>query len=82
MTITHAFRVSKATSNICTAQVLLAVMAGMYAVYHGPKGLEFIASKVQNTTATLASALTKKIKDEAGLSRPKCRFVATLILRR
>ncbi len=49
----------KATSNICTAQVLLAVMAGMYAVYHGPKGLEFIANKVQNTTATLASALEK-----------------------
>lgn len=35
----------KATSNICTAQVLLAVMAGMYAVYHGPKGLKFIATK-------------------------------------
>ncbi|MBL87150.1 MAG: glycine dehydrogenase (aminomethyl-transferring) [Winogradskyella sp.] len=49
----------KATSNICTAQVLLAVMAGMYAVYHGPKGLEFIANKVQNTTATLATALEK-----------------------
>ncbi|MEO1033399.1 MAG: aminomethyl-transferring glycine dehydrogenase [Bacteroidota bacterium] len=47
----------KATSNICTAQVLLAVMAGMYAVYHGPKGLEFIANKVQNTTATLSTAL-------------------------
>ncbi|APY08954.1 glycine dehydrogenase (aminomethyl-transferring) [Winogradskyella sp. J14-2] len=49
----------KATSNICTAQVLLAVMAGMYAVYHGPKGLEFIANKVQNTAVTLASALEK-----------------------
>ncbi|WP_299097624.1 aminomethyl-transferring glycine dehydrogenase [uncultured Winogradskyella sp.] len=49
----------KATSNICTAQVLLAVMAGMYAVYHGPKGLEFIANRVQNTTATLATALEK-----------------------
>ena len=34
----------KATSNICTAQVLLAVMAGMYAVYHGPKGLKYIAN--------------------------------------
>jgi len=33
----------RATSNICTAQVLLAVMAGMYAVYHGPKGLKYIA---------------------------------------
>ena len=48
---------AKATSNICTAQVLLAVMAGMYAVYHGPKGLEFIANKVNNSTATLATAL-------------------------
>ena len=36
----------KATSNICTAQVLLAVMAGMYAVYHGPKGLNFIADQI------------------------------------
>ncbi|MCL4118047.1 UNVERIFIED_CONTAM: hypothetical protein GTU68_038541 [Idotea baltica] len=47
----------RATSNICTAQVLLAVMAGMYAVYHGPKGLEFIANKVNNKAATLAKAL-------------------------
>ncbi|WP_281846970.1 aminomethyl-transferring glycine dehydrogenase [Olleya namhaensis] len=49
----------KATSNICTAQVLLAVMAGMYAVYHGPKGLTFIANKVHNAASTLANALTK-----------------------
>ncbi|MFD1615386.1 aminomethyl-transferring glycine dehydrogenase [Gelatiniphilus marinus] len=49
----------KATSNICTAQVLLAVMAGMYAVYHGPKGLKFIANNVHNKTVTLANALTK-----------------------
>ena len=47
----------RATSNICTAQVLLAVMAGMYAVYHGPKGLKYIANKVHNTTVTLADAL-------------------------
>ena len=47
----------KATSNICTAQVLLAVMASMYAVYHGPQGLKFIANKVHNKTATLAKAL-------------------------
>ena len=47
----------RATSNICTAQVLLAVMAGMYAVFHGPKGLKFIANKVNNKTATLAKAL-------------------------
>ncbi|KAA5828103.1 aminomethyl-transferring glycine dehydrogenase [Algibacter amylolyticus] len=49
----------KATSNICTAQVLLAVMASMYGVYHGPKGLKFIANKIHNKTATLASALQK-----------------------
>ena len=49
----------KATSNICTAQVLLAVMAGMYAVYHGPKGLEYIANKVHNSAFTLANALKK-----------------------
>jgi glycine dehydrogenase len=47
----------RATSNICTAQVLLAVMAGMYAVYHGPKGLEYIANKVHNSTYTLAKKL-------------------------
>ena len=47
----------KATSNICTAQVLLAVMASMYAVYHGPKGLKFIANKIHNKTAALAKAL-------------------------
>jgi glycine dehydrogenase len=49
----------KATSNICTAQVLLAVMAGMYAVYHGPKGLKFIANKIHNTASTLSNALVK-----------------------
>ena len=47
----------KATSNICTAQVLLAVMAGMYAVYHGPHGITFIANKVNNSTSALAKAL-------------------------
>lgn len=49
----------KATSNICTAQVLLAVMAGMYAVYHGPKGLRYIANKVHASAVTLADALNK-----------------------
>ncbi|XCF06142.1 aminomethyl-transferring glycine dehydrogenase [Tamlana crocina] len=49
----------KATSNICTAQVLLAVMASMYAVYHGPKGLKFIANKVHNRTVILANALKR-----------------------
>ncbi|WP_396194800.1 aminomethyl-transferring glycine dehydrogenase [Flavobacterium sp.] len=49
----------KATSNICTAQVLLAVMAGMYAVYHGPKGLKYIANKVHASAVTLADALNQ-----------------------
>ncbi|MBP6100601.1 MAG: aminomethyl-transferring glycine dehydrogenase [Flavobacterium sp.] len=49
----------KATSNICTAQVLLAVMAGMYAVYHGPKGLRYIANKIHHSAITTAEALSK-----------------------
>lgn len=49
----------KATSNICTAQVLLAVMASMYAVYHGPDGVRSIAEKVHLNTVTLAEALRK-----------------------
>jgi glycine dehydrogenase len=48
----------KATSNICTAQVLLAVMAGMYAVYHGKDGLQYIADKVHSSAVTLSNALT------------------------
>ncbi len=50
-------RRERATSNICTAQVLLAVMAGMYAVYHGPEGLKSIATVVHNKAAALAAAL-------------------------
>lgn len=58
----------KATSNICTAQVLLAVMASMYAVYHGPKGLQFIADKVHNKASELANALKELGYDQINTS--------------
>jgi glycine dehydrogenase len=69
-------RREKATSNICTAQVLLAVMAGMYAVYHGPEGLKRIARRVHALTAALAEALRA-----AGLDIGREPFFDTLRVR-
>ena len=68
-------RREKATSNICTAQVLLAVMAGMYAVWHGGRGLEAIARRVHGRTAELAGRL-----DAAGIKRVNDHFFDTLTL--
>jgi len=52
-------RREKATSNICTAQALLAIMAGMYAVYHGPRGIAGIANRVHGQTCLLAANLAR-----------------------
>lgn len=66
----------KATSNICTAQVLLAVMAGMYAVYHGPKGLQYIANKVHASAVTTAKALAT-----LGINQVNSAFFDTLLVK-
>ncbi|OJY25458.1 MAG: glycine dehydrogenase (aminomethyl-transferring) [Rhodobacterales bacterium 65-51] len=66
-------RREKATSNVCTAQALLAVMASMYAVFHGPKGLRAIAERVHSYTVRLASALR-----EAGAVLPQKHFFDTI----
>ncbi|HEX8577383.1 MAG TPA: aminomethyl-transferring glycine dehydrogenase, partial [Flavobacterium sp.] len=66
----------KATSNICTAQVLLAVMAGMYAVYHGPEGLQFIADKVHAAAVTTADAL-----NQLGVYQINSSFFDTIVVK-
>ncbi|MGY5851644.1 aminomethyl-transferring glycine dehydrogenase [Salegentibacter sp. F14] len=66
----------KATSNICTAQVLLAVMAGMYAVYHGPDGLRYIADTVHASTVSLE----KELKN-LGFEQVNTAFFDTLQIR-
>jgi glycine dehydrogenase len=69
-------RREKATSNICTAQVLLAVMASMYAVYHGPEGLRRIARRVHGLACLLAAGL-KRLK----VPTPEAPFFDTLTIR-
>ena len=66
-------RREKATSNICTAQALLAVMAGFYAVFHGPKGLKAIAQRIHRKTVRLAEGL-----EEAGFTVEPGAFFDTI----
>ena len=66
----------KATSNICTAQVLLSVMAGMYAVYHGPNGLKSIANKVHSMAVTLEDELEK-----LGFYQTNTAFFDTIVIK-
>src|SRR3546814_5803608 len=68
-------RREKATSNICTAQVLLPVMSGMYAVWHGPKGTKRIAERVPYLTAYLQASLA-----ELGVASVNKQFFDTLLL--
>jgi glycine dehydrogenase len=69
-------RREKATSNICTAQVLLSVMAGMYAVYHGPEGLRKIAGRIYGLTGMLSKGLK-----EIGLQQLNDNYFDTLNVR-
>ncbi|MFL6113176.1 MAG: aminomethyl-transferring glycine dehydrogenase, partial [Catenulispora sp.] len=73
-------RREKATSNICTAQVLLAVIAGMYAVYHGPEGLTAIARRTHRYTAVLAAGL-REAGAESGIEVVPTAFFDTLTVR-
>src|SRR3982074_985154 len=66
-------RREKATSNVCTAQVLLAIIASMYAVYHGPQGLTRIARTVRHRTAVLAAGLKR-----LGFTPRNARFFDTI----
>ena len=68
-------RREKATSNICTAQALLAIMAGFYSLYHGKEGLIKIAQKVNNLTALLKENLSAK-----GLKSQNNDFFDTLVI--
>ena len=68
-------RREKATSNICTAQALLAIMAGFYAVYHGPEGLKAIGQRVNDFTKILMLALTKN-----GVNVKSTNFFDTLVI--
>ena len=68
-------RREKATSNICTAQALLAIMSGFYAVYHGPDGLKEIGHRVNTLTKTLATGLK-----EAGYSLKSSTFFDTIVV--
>jgi glycine dehydrogenase len=68
-------RREKATSNICTAQVLLSVMASMYAVYHGPTGLLRIAQRVHRTAATFAEGVR-----QAGFATPVLHYFDTVMV--
>jgi len=66
----------KATSNICTAQVLLAVMASFYAVYHGPNGLRFIANQVHAKANTVAENLAK-----LGIEQTNTAYFDTIVVK-
>jgi len=69
-------RREKATSNICTAQVLLAVMAGMYGVYHGPEGLRRIAGRIHGLTRLLDSGLK-----DLGITQENASYFDTLYIK-